>query len=156
MSVEIRLATLADYPGFARVAHEVHEHHVAAIPDVFQSVDVVVPEAYFAQLVEGDESDVYVAVCDGTIAGYAILQHRRASRDMLVPRIFAFIDNFGVAEAYRRRGIGRRLFEACIARAKECGAASLELDCWEANQEAVSFYTSMGMRLKRRWLAMDL
>jgi ribosomal protein S18 acetylase RimI-like enzyme len=147
---------MADYPGFARVAREVQEHHVAAAPAVFRGVDVAVPEEYFAQLVTDDDSDVIVAEVAGEIAGYAALLHRRAARDILVPRMYAHIENFGVAAAYRREGIGRRLIEACVARAKDRGATSLELDCWEANQEAIAFYTSLGMHVTRRYFAMDI
>jgi diamine N-acetyltransferase len=156
MDIHIRLATSADYPSFLRVAREVHEHHVAAVPSVFRSVDVTVSQDYFEQLVTDNDSDIYVADDDGVIAGYAILIHRWAEREILVPRVFSYIENFGVAEAYRRHGIGRQLIAACVARAKERGASSLELDCWEANQEAVAFYASVGMHMTRRWLAMDI
>ncbi len=156
VDVRIRLATLEDYTGFVTVAGETHAHHVAAVPGVFRSVAVAVPREYFALLVTGDDSDVIIAEVSGEIAGYAVLLHRRAARDMLVPRVYAHIENLGVATAYRREGIGRQLIEACVARAKERGATSLELDCWEANQEAIAFYTSLGMRVTRRYFAMDI
>ena len=156
IDVRVRLAALEDYAGFEAVAGETHAHHVAAIHSVFRSVAVAVPREYFAQLVTGDDSDVIVAEVSGKIVGYAVLLHRRAARDMLVPRAYAHIENFGVAAAYRREGIGRRLIEACAARAKERGATSLELDCWEANQGAIAFYTSLGMLVTRRYFAMDI
>lgn len=156
MDVRVRLATLEDYAGFVAVAGETHAHHVAAVPGVFRSVGVAVPEEYFAQLVTGDDSDVIVAEVSGEIVGYAVLLHRHAARDMLVPRTYAHIENFGVSAAYRREGIGRQLIEACVVRAREHGATSLELDCWEANQEAIAFYTSLGMRVTRRYFAMDI
>lgn len=156
MDVRFRLAALDDYDGFARVAREVHEYHVTAVPTVFRSVDAVMSEEDFAQLVMGADADVIVAEVNGEIAGYAVLSHRRAARDIQVPRAFAYIENFGVAEAHRREGIGRRLIAACVERAKEQGATSLELDCWEANREAIAFYTSIGMHVTRRWFAMDI
>lgn len=156
MDVRIRLATLEDYAGFVAVAGETHEHHVAAIPGIFRNVEPAVPQEYFAQLVTGDDSDIIVAEVGDTIVGYAVLLHRHATRDMLVPRSYAHIENFGVAAAYRREGIGRQLIEACVARARERGATSLELDCWEANQEAMAFYTSIGMRVTRRYFALDI
>lgn len=154
--VRVRLATLEDHADFVAVAGETHAHHVAAVPGVFRSVAVAVPREYFAQLVTGDDSDVIVAEASDTIVGYAILLYRRTAREMLVPRMYAHIENVGVAAAYRREGIGRQLIEACVARAKERGATSLDLDCWEANQEAIAFYTSLGMRVTRRYFAMDI
>jgi diamine N-acetyltransferase len=156
MSVTVRMAVLSDYPGFARVAYEVHEHHVEKVPDVFRSVDVIMSEDEFSQLLQGNDTDVFVADLNKEIVGYAVLLHRRASRHFQVPRSIAFIDNFGVSRAHRRMGVGRLLFEACVARAQESGAQCLELDCWEANQEAIQFYESMGMKQKRRWYSIGL
>ncbi len=156
MDMRIRLATLEDYAGFVAVAGETHAHHVAAIPGVFRSVAIAVPQEYFVQLVTGDDSDVILAEVSDKIVGYAVLLHRRAARDMLVPRTYVHIENFGVAAAYRREGIGRQLIEACVTRAKEWGATSLELDCWEANQEGIAFYSSIGMHVTRRYFAMDI
>jgi len=156
MNVNIRLATLEDYAGFVAVAGETHARHVAAVPGVFRSVAVAVPQDYFAQLVTDNDSDVVLAEISGEIVGYAVLLHRRAARDMLVPRVYAHIENVGVASAHRREGIGRQLIAACVARARERGATSLELDCWEANQEAIAFYSSIGMHVTRRYFAMDI
>jgi ribosomal protein S18 acetylase RimI-like enzyme len=156
MAVAVRMAVLSDYPGFARVAHEVHEHHVERVPDVFRSVDVIFSEDDFSKLLQANDSDVLVAEFNEDIVGYAVLLHRRVSRNFHVPRTISFIDNFGVSRAHRRMSVGRLLFEACVTRAKEFGAQSLELDCWEANQEAIQFYESMGMTQKRRWYSIGL
>lgn len=154
--VTIRLATLTDYPGFARVARETQEHHAALLPEVFRSVEVAVPEEYFAGLVAGGESCVLLAERAGVIVGYATLRMRHATLDILVPRTVGYIDNFGVSETARGMGVGRLLFTTCRERAKAMGASSLELDCWEANQGAMRFYETMGMRVSRRWLTLDL
>jgi GNAT superfamily N-acetyltransferase len=156
MEILIRHAEMADYSGFLRVAHEVHEHHVALIPEVFRSVTMVVPENYYERLITADESEILVAECDGEIVGYAVLLHRSASGEIRVPRSFSFIDNFGVAKAYRRKGVARQLFEACLAIARERGDDALELDCWEPNEDALRFYEAMGMRTTRRWFSIDL
>jgi GNAT superfamily N-acetyltransferase len=156
VKVQIRLATSDDYEGFSVVAKEVHEHHVERVPSVFRSVQVVVPKATFVEWINADDSDVYIAELGGQIIGYAVLFHRRTTREIHVPRTYSFIDNFGVSKAHRRMSVGRLLFEACLKRARERGSQELELDCWEANQEAVSFYESMGMKPKRRWLSIEL
>lgn len=154
--ITIRLATLQDYPGFLSVAHETHEHHVALLPNIFRSAAVAVPEEYFTDLVTDERSCIVLAEHDGAVVGYATLQLRQATLDILIPRTVAFIDNFGVAEAYRRMGVGRLLFAACRERAQAMGASSLDLDCWEANQSAVQFYESLDMRVSRRRFTLDL
>ena len=152
----IRRATLADYPGFLSVARETHEHHVALLPEVFRSVEAPVPVEYFAGVVTGDDSDALVAERAGEIVGYAVLYLRRATLDFQVPRTAGFIGNFGVSAACRRMGVGRLLFTACCDWAREKGATSLDLDCWETNQGAMRFYEELGMRVTRRWLTLDL
>jgi ribosomal protein S18 acetylase RimI-like enzyme len=154
--VTIRRATLQDYPGFHSVARETHEHHVALLPNVFRSVEVAVPEEYFADLVTGDQSCIFLAEQGGLVVGYATLQLHHAMYDIQAPRITGYIDNFGVAQACRRMGVGRQLLEACRDRAKTMGASSLELDCWEANQGAIQFYESLGMQVSRRRFTLDL
>ncbi len=154
--ITIRLATLADYDGFARVARETQEHHVALLPEVFRSVEVAVPREYYAGMVTGGESCILLAERAGVIVGYATLRMRHATLDILVPRTVGHIDNFGVSEPARGMGVGRLLFEASCERAKAMGASSLDLDCWEANQSAMRFYEAMGMRVSRRWLTLDL
>src|SRR5689334_10783528 len=133
MSMRVREATPADFPSVAQVAREVHEHHVAAVPDVFRGTEIPFPQDYFARKVADEDSDVLVAERDGALVGYAVISLRRAAHDIQVPRTIAFVDNFGTAKAARRTGVGRALFAACVAWAKAHGAGSLELDCWEAN-----------------------
>lgn len=156
MSIQIRFAVPADYPGIAQVARETLAHHVAAIPTVFRDADPALPEPFFAELLAHADADVIVAEDEGVAAGYAIMQLRRSELPLHVPRTVAYVDNFGVLAAYRRKGVGRLIFERCAERARQRGAKSLELDCWEANQEALRFYAALGMRIQRRRLAMDL
>jgi ribosomal protein S18 acetylase RimI-like enzyme len=156
MSVTIRPATAADYPAVARAALEVLEHHAAVAPEVFQRAAVALPEDYFAELLADADSGVLVAERNGAIAGYAVLQLRRTSLAVHVPRIVAYVQNFGVAQSVRRGGVGRALLEACAAWGRAHSAGSLELDCWEANQAAIAFYTTQGMRVTRRYFALDL
>ncbi|HEX9038085.1 MAG TPA: GNAT family N-acetyltransferase [Ktedonobacterales bacterium] len=155
-SVSVRLATRADYAGFARVARETHDYHVALLPEVFRDAADIFPEAYFVELVEGVASCILLAERAGVITGYATMRLRGAPLDILVPHISAFIDNFGVAASARRHGVGRRLLMACRERARAMGADSLDLDCWEANQPGLRFYEAMGMRTTRRRLTLDL
>lgn len=156
MSIQVRFAAPADYPSFLRVASEALAHHVALVPDVFRSADPALPVSYFTQYLADTDADVIVAEDDGEIVGYVIMRLRHTELPLHVPRTIAHIENFGVLAAYRRKGVGRSIFERCSERARQRGAQSLELDCWEANLEALRFYAALGMRTQRRRLAIDL
>ena len=58
----------------------------------------------------------------------------------------AFIEDFGVHKDFKRHGIGRKLYDEAVNKAKEWNADSLELNVWEVNHEARKFYD-----LERLW-----
>ncbi len=56
------------------------------------------------------------------------------------------IDSFHVSRDYRRRGIGRALFEAARQEALKRGVHALYASCC-SSEETVNFYSAMGFRL---------
>lgn len=56
------------------------------------------------------------------------------------------IDSFHVSKDYRRRGIGRALFEAARQEALKRGAHALYASCC-SSEETINFYSAMGFRL---------
>jgi len=48
--------------------------------------------------------------------------------------------SIGIIKGYRRRGIGRQLMEATIARARETGLEKLELTVYSSNEAAIALY----------------
>ena len=68
---------------------------------------------------------------------------------MLIPKLNKgrlIIDSFHVSRDYRRRGIGRALFEAARQEALKMGAHALYASCC-SSEETINFYTAMGFRL---------
>ncbi len=59
----------------------------------------------------------------------------------------AFLWNILLDRAYRRRGIGRRLFERAIDFAREHGARAIILETQNNNMPACRFYQAMGCDL---------
>lgn len=68
----------------------------------------------------------------------------------------AYLEDLCVSEPFRRRGIGRMLFETASARAKERGAQRMDLKVWEFNEPARKFYASLGMSTQCRILEKEL
>ena len=61
---------------------------------------------------------------------------------MLIPRgDLAWLDDLWVEPPWIGRGVGKKLFEAATARARELGARRME---WEAELNAVGFYEKVG------------
>lgn len=54
----------------------------------------------------------------------------------------------GVLREYRGQGIGRRLAERTIARAKEIGLERIELEVYASNESAVALYRKLGFTVE--------
>lgn len=57
---------------------------------------------------------------------------------------------------FQRQGVGKKLFEACMEWSKNKGASSLELNVWEFNEKAISFYESFQMKTVSRKMSLEL
>jgi GNAT superfamily N-acetyltransferase len=61
-----------------------------------------------------------------------------------------------VAEAWRRRGVGRAILDGARAWAKANNAAYVEIAVHEFNQGAIRFYEALGYRTSTRRLIAQL
>lgn len=93
-----------------------------------------------------DPGIVIVAVSDGRVVGSVVYNGPGEGQHPLFSGDWAFFRSVGVDAAFRGSGIGRRLVAACIARAREDGAAWLGLYAADVNEVAVRLYRSMGFR----------
>ncbi|MFF5996106.1 GNAT family N-acetyltransferase [Lysinibacillus sp. KU-BSD001] len=151
MEIQIEKATIADFQAVNAIVKEGHNVHVEALPYLFKNVQKVMLISYYQQLLEDEASDILIATENATIVGFAIISLESSPPfESLVPRKFAYINDFGVKTVNQRKGIGKKLFEACIAWAKEKDVQSVELNVWEFNQSAISFYESLGMKSMSR------
>jgi diamine N-acetyltransferase len=150
-------ASIDDYKNINEIVKEGQDEHAEALPTIFAKVDVVMPIDYYQQLLNDKNSEVLVAKLNGQIVGFAVLEIKEAPQfASLVSRKYAYISDFGVKKAFQNNGIGKQLFFACVEWAKEKGASSLELNVWEFNQKAISFYEQLGMKPMSRKMAIDL
>ena len=89
-------------------------------------------------------------ILSGQFVTYCAFEENRVVGEiMLLPRLDKerlVIDSFHVSEEFRRRGIGRALFEAARREALNRGARALYASCCSA-EETIRFYSAMGFRL---------
>ena len=153
----VRFATEADLPAVNRLRREVNDLHVAGRPETFTPGFCPELENYLYTIMDDPDLDVVVAEEAGEIRGFAVLHeiHRPENPFKLADR-FLDIDEFGVAEAWRRRGVGTALIDFCRASAKERGFDRLELNMWEFNRGALAFYEAVGFTTYRRYMEIKL
>lgn len=126
-------------------------------PEFFQLPDPDGLEDWFEQLIARprDGRLWLVAELRGDVAGSlgATLREPTASGNRQVLRDFsrrtAHIDSLGVAEPFRRRGIGQALMAAAERWAKDSGAEVISLETELANQTSMPLYERT-MRYRRQ------
>ncbi len=146
ITIQIRLATVQDYAGIARISYESQEIHAQGAPTIFRSDTPGFFEDYLRHLIEDESSGVYVAEDDRRIVGYIFLHVRQqVFLDFFHPQTVAIISDIAVLASMRRKGVGQLLFDTSLQWARERHADRLELNVWEFNMEARTFYERNGM-----------
>ncbi len=154
MKLRIREATEADFPAIHELMRQVHQLHLESRPDIYRDIDPLTEEYYHTML---SDSIVLLALDGEKTAGFCVFQIRPTfANPLLIPHKVAFMDDLCVHKDYRRKGIGKQLFEAACQMAKEDGAETLELMVWSFNQNAVRFYEELGMTAKTLTMELNL
>jgi len=156
MSLVVRRAVRADVAALARLNAEVQALHVNARPDVFVPVSESALAQWFHAVLERPEYRAWLADADGIPAGYLLaVIHDRPATPFSKPRRWCEIDQLGVEEAMRGRGVARALVEASVSWARDLGVGSIAAQCWAFNSEAQEAFAHLGfapvtLRLERR------
>ncbi|MFE3574353.1 GNAT family N-acetyltransferase [Lysinibacillus sp. NPDC059133] len=147
MTIEVFIATEEDYFTVNEIVKEGHEEHVMEEPTIFKSVESVMPECYYKELIANEESDVLIAKEDEVVVGFAVISVETSPPfESLVQRKYAYIHDFGIKANLQRKGIGKMLFNACITWAEKREVDSVELNVWEFNTKAIDFYKHFDMK----------
>jgi len=89
-------------------------------------------------LVSVDENDEVMGYC------FCIFQQHK-DNSVLTDIKSLYVDDLCVDENLRGRHIGKELYEAAIALARESGCYNLTLNVWSCNKSALRFYEAQGL-----------
>jgi ribosomal protein S18 acetylase RimI-like enzyme len=97
---------------------------------------------------EPDPAVVLVAVTgpEERVVGSIVYDGPEGGRHPLFPKGWSFFRSVGVDPAWRSRGVGRQLVEACLERARTEKADWLALYAADVNETALHLYKAMGFR----------
>jgi ribosomal protein S18 acetylase RimI-like enzyme len=95
------------------------------------------------------ELELIVGEVDGQLAGAVGYVAPFAAREAAFPPDWALIRLLSVAPAARGHGLGRRLSEECIGRARRDRAAAIGLHTSPVMQVALPLYRRLGFRYER-------
>ena len=122
-------------------------YHTYAPVNTKANMDKFMQEQFSHEMLEAEVSEpdnfFLLAYHMDTLAGYAKLLNKSAHAK-LGPSKQVEIGRFYVLPAFKGKGIGTQLMQACINYAKSEQADFLWLGVWEKNEPAISFYTHLG------------
>lgn len=142
----LQLAVMGDRAAVNAIAAQVHALHIAWRPDIYCQSNEMYPEKRFQAAVSAQQ--LYVARLDGNVVGYVVLKICDFNWPGVVRRKVMFVDEFGVHEAYRGKGIGTKMMEDVHALAQASGCTDLQLGVYPQNEGAVRFYESFGFTIR--------
>lgn len=157
MAVQVRPATMQDYPALAAIGRESQEVHARALPEIFQQDTSGFTEEYVRGLLADERAMAFVADEDGKVLGYVFVRLRTVSFfDTFRPHVVAEIINIAVAASARGKDTERLLFDAAKLWARRQRAERLELVVWEWNERARQWYEQLGLRTLSRTMSLSL
>ena len=144
MSVAIRDAVATDVPQILRLIQELaryeNEPEAAIATEADLLRDGFGPERYFRCL---------IAEAEGAVAGFALYFFQYSTWE---GRPALYLEDLFVREPYRKRGIGKTLFQRLAQVATERGCTRFQWECLDWNQPALDFYETVGAKVLREWL----
>lgn len=123
-------------------------HHIGR-PDLFQgNQNRKYTDEQLREIIRDDGRPVFVAVNEqDEVLGYAFCIFRQYLNDNILTDIKTlYIDDLCVDETIRGQHIGKRLYEAVLAFAKESGCYNVTLNVWSCNEAAMKFYEKCGLK----------
>ena len=144
----VRKAGKEDIPRILELLIQVDMVHHLGRPDIFKGPATKYSAAQLEEILENDQSPVFVCVDDsGKVSGHAFCIHRQILDDSVLTDVKTlYVDDICVDEKARGFGIGRALYDHVREYARSCGCHNITLNVWECNPGAMAFYEALGLK----------
>jgi ribosomal protein S18 acetylase RimI-like enzyme len=158
MDISVRKATADDYNSLCELFDEGDALHRDNLPHLFQHPGGAAREqAYYVGLIVDENVALLVAEAGEKLLGVIHAMIRDAPAfPIFVPRRYAIVDSIVVRSELQNHGIGRILMDKMQEWAIAKGATSIELNVYEFNRSAISFYERLGYQTFSRKMSKEL
>ena len=145
--MEIRRANEQDMDGINNLLRQVCLVHHKGRPDLFKYGAKKYTDAQLLEMIRNDSTPIFTAVDkQGRVMGYAFCIFQQHLDDNILTDIKTlYIDDLCVDENLRGQHIGKSLYEAVLAFAREQNCYNVTLNVWSLNGPAMKFYQSCGL-----------
>ena len=146
MDIVVEIPEIEDFKRVNELAVQVHEMHVAWNPDIFKSVEEVIPKEEFENRISNEE--IYVAKIENEIVGYIVFNIKEKEASIMRYRKQLNIEVICVDEKQRGNGIGTKILNNIKEIAKSKGCTDLYLTVNQENENAIKVYEKFGFKVK--------
>ena len=142
----IRRALEKDIPKIEDLLAQVCLVHHNGRPDIFKVGRKYSRDELISLLTDDSRPILVYTDENDTVEGYCFcIYQQHIDNSVLTDIKTLYIDDLCVDETLRGRHIGKALYEAAVALAKDSGCHNLTLNVWSCNQSAMKFYEAMGL-----------
>ena len=156
--MKIREAKIEDIEQIVIILEQISKIHYEKRPDIFKKKSKNEIRKNAIEMLKDKKRKIIVAV-DDTLKIYdLIIYNIKEVKEHINLRDFKvlWIEELGVDESYRKNGIGKMLMKKVEEDAKILDCKRIELNCWDFNNNAISFYERFGMRTQRRIMEKEI
>lgn len=156
--MQIREAKIEDIEQIVIILEQISKIHYEKRPDIFKKKSKNEIRKNAIEMLKDKKRKIIVAV-DDTLKIYGLIIYNiKEVKEHINLRDFKvlWIEELGVDESYRKNGIGKMLMEKVEEDAKMLDCTRIELNCWDFNNNAISFYERFGMRTQRRIMEKEI
>ncbi|MBR2802400.1 MAG: GNAT family N-acetyltransferase [Erysipelotrichaceae bacterium] len=146
----IRFAADTDIPELHKLLSQVNLVHHIGRPDLFNIGTKYTNEELSEILKDKDRPILVYTDPEDKVLGYAFCIVQQILNDNIRTDVKTlYIDDLCVDKEIRSHGIGKALYEAVCAYAKENGFYNVTLNVWYCNQDALRFYQKLGLDIQK-------
>ena len=142
----MRIPTIEELKEINKLSNQIHKIHVKWRPDLYEDV----LDIFFLEELKGliEKEEILITEIDGDIVGYIVFSITERNKKGFFNRKILMIDSICVDEKVRGNGIGKRMIEYLLDKAKELLCTDVELTVSQENEYAIRLYESLGMKVK--------
>ena len=151
MDFLVREAHREDYEQLDGLFADLDVVHRQALPAIFQEAGRPArSKKYIFDIITNENAALFIAECNGQIVGFIqLLIKETPNIPIMVPRRYVVIDDLLVKENFRRFGVAKSLVTRVHEWALANDISQVELNVWEFNKIAVTFYEKIGYHIQK-------
>jgi diamine N-acetyltransferase len=141
----------------AKLNQSVHQLHVELYLQHFQTYDFHQVHEFFKKVIEDDSFIFLLAEDEGQHVGFAWLEIKQYSVTVFKKAYESiYVHQINIAESYKNKGFGSSLMKEIYSIARINDINTIELDYWNDNTIAESFYEKEGFVTYRKMAYKEL